>query len=114
MEREAIKTLKEDDTWIVLTADKGVAMVVMDKSSYFDKCMALLQETNAYQPCRDLTGQIHRQVQATLRKLKGKHWKEHQWVKLQYSQLLPTGNSSPPARFYGLPKIHKANCQCIP
>ena len=41
-EREAIKTLKENDTHVVLTADKGVAMVVMDKSSYIDKCMALL------------------------------------------------------------------------
>ena len=114
MEREAIKTLKEDNTCVVLTADKGVAMVVMDKSSYIDKCMALLQDTNVYQPCRDLTGQIHRQVQATLRKLKGKHGKDHQWVQLQYKQLLPTGNSSAPARFYGLPKIHKANCPMHP
>ena len=48
MEREAIKTFKEDDTWVVLTADKGVAMVVMDNSSYFDKCMALFQDTNVY------------------------------------------------------------------
>ena len=114
MEREAIKTFKEDNTHVVLTADKGVAMVVMDKSSYVDKCMALLQDTNVYQPCRDLTGQIHRQVQATLRKLKGKHGKDHQWIQLQYNQLLPTGNSSPPARFYGLPKIHKANCPMRP
>ena len=63
---------------------------------------------------RDLTGQNHRQVQATLRKLKGKHGKDHQWVQLQYNQLLSTGNSSPPARFYGLPKIHKANCPMCP
>ena len=35
-------------------------------------------------------------------------------VQLQYNQLLPTGNSSPPARFYGLPKIHKANCPMQP
>ena len=62
-EREAIKTLNKDDSHVILTADKGV---VMDKSSYIDKCMALLQDTNVYQPCRDLTGQIHRQVQATL------------------------------------------------
>ena len=89
-------------------------MVVMDKSSYDDKCMALLQDTNVYQPCRDLTGQIHRQDQATLHKLKGKHGKDHRWVQLQYKQLLPTGNSSPPARFYGLPKIHKANCPMHP
>ena len=114
MEREAIKTLKEDDTHVVLTADKGVAMVVMDKSTYIDKCMALLQDTIVYQPCRDLTGQIHRQVQANPRKLKGKHRKDHQWVQLQYNQLLPTCNSSPPARFYGLPKIHKANCPMCP
>ena len=114
MEREAIKTLKEDSTCVVLTANKGVAMVIMDKSSYVDKCMALLQDTNVYQPCRDLTGQIHRQVQATLHKLKGKHRKDQQWVQLQYKQLLPTGNSSPPARFYGLPKIHKANCPMCP
>ena len=113
-EREAIKILKEDDTCIVLTADNGVAMVVMDKSSYVNKCMILLQDTNVYQPYRDLTGQIHRQVQAALHKLKGKHGKEHQWVQLQYNQLLPTGNSSPPARFYGLPKINKANCPMRP
>ena len=80
MKREAIKTLKEDNTHVVLTADKGVAMVVMDKSSYVDKCMALLQDTNVYQPCRDLTGQIHRQVQATLHKLKGKHGKDHCYI----------------------------------
>ena len=80
-EMEAIKTLKENDSQIVLTADKGVAMVVMVKSSYTNKCMTLLQDTNVYQPCRDLTGQIHRQVQATLRKLKGKYGKEHQWCK---------------------------------
>ena len=53
-EMEAIKTLKEDDSRIVLTVDRGVAMVVMDKSSYINKCMTLLQDTNVYQPCRDL------------------------------------------------------------
>ena len=99
---------------IVLTADKGVAMVVMDKNSYISKCMTLLQDTNVYQPCRDLTSQIHRQVQATLCKCKGKYGKEHQWAQVQYSHLLPTGNTSPPARFYGLPKIHKANSPLWP
>ena len=32
----------------------------------------------------------------------------------KYNQLLPTGNSSPPARFYGLPKIRKANSPMCP
>ena len=71
--------------------------------------MTLLQDTNTYKPCRDLTGQIHRQVQASLCRLKGKHSKDHQWVQLHYDQLLPAGNSNSPARFYGLPKNHKAN-----
>ena len=46
--------------------------------------------------------------------LVGKHGKGHQWVQLQYNQLLPTGRSSPSARFYGLPKIHEANCPMCP
>ena len=40
---------------MVLTADKGVAMVVMDKSQYIDKCMALLNDTKVYKPCKDTT-----------------------------------------------------------
>ena len=80
-------------------------MVVMDKSSHIDKCMTLLQDTNVYKPCKDLTGQIHRHVQAALHRRKGKHGKEYQWVQLYYNQLLPTGNTGLTARFYGLPKI---------
>ena len=45
---------------------------------------------------------------------KGKHGKDHQWVQLHHNKLLPTGISSPPTRFYGLPKIHKANCPMHP
>ena len=52
-EREAIKTLREDAS--LLTADKGVALVVMDKSQYVDKCMALLNDTKVYKPCKDTT-----------------------------------------------------------
>ena len=40
---------------MVLTADKGVALVVMDKSQYVDKCMALLDDTKVYKPCKDTT-----------------------------------------------------------
>ena len=40
---------------VVLTADKGVALVVMDKSQYIDKCMVLLDDTKVYKSCRDTT-----------------------------------------------------------
>ena len=69
-EREVIKTLKEDDTWVLLTADKRVAMVIMGKNSHVEKCMTLLQDTNVYQSCRDQTSQIHRQIEAILNRLK--------------------------------------------
>ena len=36
------------------------------------------------------------------------------WSKQYFNKLLPTGNSSPEPRFYGLPKIHRANCPMQP
>ena len=68
-EWEAIKTLKEDPSHVVLTADKGVAVVVMDKSQYIDKCMALLNDTKVYKPCKDTTKKLHRDVQESLWRL---------------------------------------------
>ena len=65
-EREAIKTLREDASHMALTADKGVALLVMDKSQYVDKCMALLDDTKVYKPCKDTTKKLHRDVQETL------------------------------------------------
>ena len=65
-EQEAIKTFREDPSHVVLTADKRVALVVMDKSQYVDKCMALLNDTKVYKPCRDTTKKLHRDVQETL------------------------------------------------
>ena len=111
-EREAIKTLREDASHVVLTADKGVALVVMDKSQYVDKCMALLDDTKVYKPCKDTTKKLHRDIKETLRQLNREHGSSrlYWWSKHHYSKLLPTGNTSPAPRFYGLPKNHKANC----
>ena len=115
-EWEAIKTLREDPSHVVLTADKGVALVVMDKSQYIDKCMALLNDTKVYKPCKDTTKKLHRDIQESLQRLNREHGTSrlYDWSKLYYNKLLPTGNSSPAPRFYGLPKIHKANCPMCP
>ena len=115
-EKEAIKTLREDSSQVVLTADKGVALVVMDKSQYIEKCMALLNDTKTYKPCKDTTKKLHRDIQESLRKLNREYGSSrlYDWSKIHYNQLLPTGNSSPAPRFYGLPKIHKANCPMHP
>ena len=57
-EWEAIKTLREDASQVVLTVDKGVALVVMDNGQYVDKCMALLNDIKVYKPCRDTTKKL--------------------------------------------------------
>ena len=72
-EKEAIKTLREDASYMVLTADKGVALVVMDKSQYVNKCMDLLDDTKVYKPCKDTTKKLHRDIQETLRQLNREH-----------------------------------------
>ena len=116
-EWEAIKTLRENTSHVVLTADKGVALVVMDKSQYIDKCMALLDDTKVYKPWKDTTKKLHRDFQEALKQLNRDFgttrlfiWSKHCYRKL----LLPIGNMSPAPRFYGLPKIHKANCPMWP
>ena len=43
-EHKALKELREDKERMVLTADKGVAMVVMDRKEYMDKVGGLLDQ----------------------------------------------------------------------
>ena len=45
-EYKAVRELKEDQSRVVLTADKGVAMVVMDRENYTDKAQLFLADTN--------------------------------------------------------------------
>ena len=72
--------------------------------------------TPVYKPFRDTTKKLHRDVQEALQKLNREHRTDRLswWSKMYYNKLLPTGNSSPTPRFYGLPKIHKANCPMCP
>ena len=62
------------------------------------------------------TKKLHRDIQESLRRLNREHGSSrlYDWSKLYYNRLLPTGNSSPAPRFYGLPKIHKTNCPMHP
>ena len=43
-EKRALKELREDQDRMVLTADKGVAMVVIDRKEYMDKVEGLLAQ----------------------------------------------------------------------
>ena len=52
-EWRAIRELKSDKEHIILTADKGVALVVMDRSDYTRKMKELLDDSNTYRPLTD-------------------------------------------------------------
>ena len=49
-EFKATKELKEDSSRVILTADKGVAMVGMDKQDYCNKAQYLLDDKDTYRP----------------------------------------------------------------
>ena len=49
-EARAIKELKNDQSRIILTADKGVTMVVMDRQDYITKTKGLLDDKGTYRP----------------------------------------------------------------
>ena len=96
----ALKQLKQDSNRVVLTADKGVAMVIMDQQDYNNKAQALLQDTNTYKVLhKDPTPQLRNKLITLLKNIKQTGGLSTQ----KYKQLYPT--SAVPPKFYGLPKI---------
>ena len=105
-EHLALENLRKDKDHIIVTADKGVALVVMDKTEYITKCEALLQDNSVYQHLsKDTSPTIHKELIKILQDYKNNNFISE----TEYTQLRPHGSNSPPARFYGLPKIHKDN-----
>ena len=48
-EQLALENLRKDKDYIIFTADKGVALVVIDKTENITKCEVLLQDNSIYQ-----------------------------------------------------------------
>ena len=87
---------------MVLTADKGVAMVIMDKEDYTNKAHTLLQDTNTYKVLKkDPNSNLINKLITLLKDIKQTEGLSTN----KYKQLYPT--SAVPPKFYGLPKIHK-------
>ena len=86
---------------MVLTADKGVALVVIDTTVYKKKAEELLQQPT-YQPIpTDPTSKYRNKPINMLKSIKA----EGGITEAVYKKLYPTGAGSP--KFYCLPKIHK-------
>ena len=110
-EHLALENLRKAKDYITVTADKGVALVVMDKTEYITKCEALLQHNSVYQHLsKDTSPTIHKELIKILQ-----DYKDINFIsEMEYTQLRPYGSNSPAARFYSLPKIHKNNMPMCP
>ena len=105
----ALTELKKDNTRVVLTVDKGVAMVIMDQQDYTNKGLALLQDTNTCKVLHnDPTPQLKNKLISLLKDIKQTGGLTTQ----KYKQIYPT--SAVPTKFYGLPKIHKTGTPSDP
>ena len=70
-ERIGLAQLKRDKDRVILTADKGVEMVVMDRQEYISKAEELLAQPAYWTIPRDPTNRIKAQLITKLRKIKG-------------------------------------------
>ena len=104
----AIRELKRDRDHKVLTADKGVAMVVMDKQDYINKSNQLLNQNTYKVISKDPTNTIKNKLINILKGIKTKTGLGSNTYKSMY----PTG--CVPPKFYGLPKIHKPDTPLRP
>ena len=93
---------KSDGGLIMPSADKGMALVVMDRQDYIRKSKVLLEISNTYRPIpTDPTNKHKARLISVLKKVKV----EIGMGEMTYKKMYPTGASSP--KSYGLPKIHK-------
>ena len=110
-EHLALENLRKDNDHIIVTADKVVALVVMDKTEYITKCKALLQDNSVYQHLsKDTSPTIHKELVKILQDYKNNNFISE----TEYTQLRCHGFNSPTGRFYSLPKIHKNNMPMHP
>ena len=101
-EKQALKRLKHDDNIVILPADKGRVTVVMDKTDYYDKMDALVNNKQTYEQLkRDPTPSLQRKLNSKIFSLrKSSTITERTYYRLRCSvPRLP--------KLYGLPKLHK-------
>ena len=107
-ERIALVELKNDPSRMVLTAHKGVAMVIMNTEDYKKKAEDLLNHHTYRSITSDPTMMLKNKLITLLKSIKAKGGMKEE----VYKRLYPTGAGSP--KFYGLPKIHKVGMPLRP
>ena len=74
-EHLAFENLMENKDHIIVTADKGVALVLMDKTEYITTCEILLHDHSVYQHLsKDTSPTIHRELLKILQDYKNNNF----------------------------------------
>ena len=97
-QNSALRELKRDRGCIVLTADKRVAMVIMDGQDYINKANSLLNQNTYRSIPRDPTNSIKNKLISILRRVKNQTGLDSNTYKSMY----PTG--CVPPSFMALPR----------
>ena len=100
-ECKALEEMRKDKNRIIIMADKGVSMMVMDREDYIRKAEELLSQPT-YKPIpTDPTTKYRNTLISLLKTIKTKG----RINVVIFRRLYPTGAGPP--EFYGLPKVHK-------
>ena len=101
-EAQALAELRKEQSKVILTADKGVALVVLDQADYNIKAQDLLKDAKTYKEISsDPTNKLKNELIRLLKKITSDGGISEQLCKEMY----PTGALAP--KLYGLPKVHK-------
>ena len=100
-ECQALKQVKNDNTRMVLTADMGVSMVVVEREEYIYKSEELLHQPNYKILQSDPTNKYINKLISLLKSIKPEGGMDEN----TYRRLYPTGAGPP--KYYGLPKVHR-------
>ncbi|XP_071145079.1 uncharacterized protein [Mytilus edulis] len=103
-ENEAVRLLKNRDDIIIKPADKGSAVVVIDRCDYIQEAERQLSDERFYKKLdSDPTPQFNKEITTNLKNM----CEQGHIDETTFKYLKP--EKSKPGRFYLLPKIHKVN-----
>ena len=108
-ETHILVELRKDHSRVILTADKGVALVVTDRADDNNKAQKLFEDRRTYREIKkDPTNKLKTKLVNLLKKTKTEGGISDQLYKKMYL----TGAVAP--KIYGLPKIHKRDIPLRP
>lgn len=105
-EQEALKNLKRYEDIVIKQADKGSAVVVMDKNRYIREAMRQLNDGEVYvslegDPTEDMIEIINQRVRSL---------RSDGQISDSTLEYLLVNSTAKAGRFYLLPKLHKKGC----